>query len=254
MLVEAIQGFIVLGLIFIPLELLFPLHSQPILRRFWQVDTFYYFSGFLVGRFAGLILFWMFAHTLAKLIPVAWKTSIQSQPLMLQLIAAVFIGDLGYYIAHRMLHTLPWLWKFHAVHHSVEQMDWLATVRVHPGDQVLTKLFQVIPIYSLGFSGKTLAIYVLYSAAIAFYIHANTRIQVGWLKWVVATPQFHHWHHVNLPEASHKNFAAQLPVLDWLFGTLYLPKKSIPTKYGINAAVPSGYLGQLFYPFQHEKS
>jgi sterol desaturase/sphingolipid hydroxylase (fatty acid hydroxylase superfamily) len=128
-------------------------------------------------------------------------------------------------------------------------MDWLAAVRVHPCDQVFTKTWQMLPLYWLGFTKETLVIYALYSAAIAFLIHANIKINFGIIKWFVATPQFHHWHHSEIPTIQNKNFAAQFPLLDLLFGTLYMPVGKIPNKYGIYEAIPTGYLDQILYPF-----
>lgn len=186
---------------------------------------------------------------LNQFIDLEWQAKIATQPIVIQVIEAILLADLGYYIAHRLLHTVPVLWKFHAVHHSVEQMDWLATVRVHPVDQVFTRFFQLIPIFCCGFSVKALGIYALFSSAIAFFIHANTRLKLGFLTWIVATPQFHHWHHANDPAAYNKNLAAQCPLFDLLFGTFYLPDRKIPQEYGIAETFPNGYFRQFLYPF-----
>ena len=86
-------------------------------------------------------------------VPDAWRTAIAARPIWLQVITVVIIADLGFYLAHRLFHAVPWLWHFHAVHHSIEEMDWLAAHRVHPVDQIVTKGASLVPVFVLGFSG-----------------------------------------------------------------------------------------------------
>jgi sterol desaturase/sphingolipid hydroxylase (fatty acid hydroxylase superfamily)/rhodanese-related sulfurtransferase len=251
MLLDVVKGFVLLFLIFVPLERVFTLHSQRILRSQWKTDLLYYVTGFFIGR-AGLALCTFTAALL--MVGHSVSTDLQEwvamQPIVAQLAAAIVIGDFGYYTAHRLLHTVPWLWQFHAVHHSVEEMDWLAAVRVHPVDQLLTKFFQIVPLFLLGFSTQTLALYALFSAAIAFYIHANIRLTVGPLKWVIVTPEFHRWHHANEPGVRNKNLSVQTPLMDLLFGTFYLPPGKRPRQLGNPYPIPSGYLPQFLHPFQ----
>jgi sterol desaturase/sphingolipid hydroxylase (fatty acid hydroxylase superfamily) len=84
----------------------------------------------------------------------------------------------------------------------------------------------------------------------ATFIHANVRWQFPWLRPFLVTPAFHHWHHSSSSEAVDKNFAVHLPVLDWIFGSYYLPNRW-PESYGIAGGpkVPEGFLGQLAHPF-----
>lgn len=250
MITDVIKGFIVLFIVFVPLERLFPLHQQKTFRRGWTVDATYYLTGFFIGR-AGTVVCVALAFVLAGgTANSELQRWVSSQPIGWQLVAAIAIADVGYYLGHRLMHTVPWLWQFHAIHHSIEEMDWLAAVRVHPVDQLFTKLLQMIPLYWLGFSTQTFALFALFSAAIAFFIHTNTRLTVGPLKWVVATPEFHHWHHANQPGVRNKNLAAQLPLMDLLFGTLYMPNGQHPTRYGIPYSIPSSYFKQFTAPFQ----
>jgi sterol desaturase/sphingolipid hydroxylase (fatty acid hydroxylase superfamily) len=247
---EVIKGFILLAFIFLPLERLFTLHPQKIFRPQWGTDATYFFIGNLIGKAGIAISAFITFSLLGNFINPELQNRVASQPEWLQLIAAVIIADIGYYIAHRLLHTVPWMWKFHAVHHSIQHLDWLATVRVHPLDQIFTKTCQMIPLYLLGFNAKSLAIYALFSAGIAFFIHSNIRLKLALLKWLIATPEFHHWHHVNEPKIHNQNFAAQIPLLDWLFGTLYTSEKRTPNRYGISEQLPSNYFRQLLYPFK----
>ena len=74
-------------------------------------------------------------------------------------------------------------------------------------------------------------------------------MHAGPLTWLIATPEFHHWHHANHHEAYNKNYAGQLPVVDWMFRSVYLPRLSWPESYGCDAVAPRGYLSQLAWPF-----
>jgi sterol desaturase/sphingolipid hydroxylase (fatty acid hydroxylase superfamily) len=245
---EIIKGFVILAGIFIPLERIFALHNQKVFRRGWQTDATYFFTGHFIGK-SGAIAVVVTLSRMTDILNHELQSKISSQPIWLQFVEAIVISDLAYYIAHRLLHEVPWLWQFHAVHHSIERMDWLAAVRVHPCEQLFTQICKMMPLYWLGFTKETFAVYALYSAALAFLIHANIKIQFGVLKWFVATPEFHHWHHSKIPEINNKNFAVQLPLLDLLFGTLYMPAGKSPQKYGIYDCIPAGYVGQMLYPF-----
>ncbi|TIV91865.1 MAG: sterol desaturase family protein, partial [Mesorhizobium sp.] len=158
-----------------------------------------------------------------RFVPEALTAAVQSQPVWLQAIEALLIADIGFYLAHRAFHAVPFLWRFHAIHHSIEEMDWLAAHRVHPVDQILTKSASFLPLFALGFSAEAVLIYVLIYQWQSVFIHSNTRIKFGPLKWLIASPQFHHWHHANEREAYDKNFAGQLPILDLIGGTLFMP-------------------------------
>ena len=142
---------------------------------------------------------------------------------------------------HRAFHRVPVLWRFHRIHHSADVMDWLAGSRLHLVDVAVTRGLTYVPIYLLGFAEPPLFAYVAFVSVQATFIHANVRFRFGPLRWVLATPQFHHWHHGAEPEAVDKNFAVHLPVLDRLFGTCYLPKDQWPASYGLadGATVPS---------------
>lgn len=248
MLPEIVKGFIILACIFIPLETIFSLHKQKIFRLGWATDATYFFTGHFIGRF-GAIVVTVTLSLMTNFINPELQSKVASQPVWLQFAEAIIVSDLAYYIAHRLLHEVPWLWQFHAVHHSIEHMDWLAAVRVHPCEQLFTQICKIMPLVWLGFAKETFVVYALYSAAIAFLIHANITLRFGVLKWFVATPQFHRWHHSKIPKINNKNFAVQLPLLDLLFGTLYMPAGKRPRKYGVSDRLPASYLGQLLYPF-----
>jgi lathosterol oxidase len=176
---------------------------------------------------------------------------VRALPTVLQFFLLLLVADFTQYWVHRAFHAIPLLWRFHAVHHSAEQMDWLAGSRLHLVDIAVTRGLTYVPIYLLGFGDGPLFAYLVVVSAQATFIHANIRFDFGWVKWLVATPQFHHWHHAAEREAIDKNFAVHLPMLDWLFGTMYLPGRW-PKAYGIEGGsrVPDGFFKQLFWPLK----
>jgi sterol desaturase/sphingolipid hydroxylase (fatty acid hydroxylase superfamily) len=172
-------------------------------------------------------------------------------PFVAQFLAILFIADLTQYWVHRAFHVVPWLWRFHEIHHSVEEMDWLAGSRLHLVDAVLTRAATYVPIYILGFGEPALFAYVVWVVVQATFIHANVRWECRPLRRLLATPAFHHWHHAAEAAAVDKNFAVHLPVIDRLFGTYYLPDRW-PEAYGLVGGrhLPAGYVRQFIYPLR----
>ena len=134
------------------------------------------------------------------------------------------------------------------MHHSITEMDWLAAGHLHPLDQVFTRSCAVVPLLALGFTRATFGAYLVFATLLAIGIHANVRFRFGPLLHVVATPEFHHWHHSKDPAAIDTNFGG-FPIVDRLFGTLYLPADHHPADYGTSEPEPDGYLAQLAWPF-----
>jgi sterol desaturase/sphingolipid hydroxylase (fatty acid hydroxylase superfamily) len=255
------SAVIILACVFIPLERLLPLHKdQGPLRRNWIHDLSYVlFNGFLI-RAGSTLMFGAAMAAYRSYVDPADTAWVASQAIWLQVIAVTVIADTGYYIAHRASHAVPFLWKFHSVHHSIEQMDWLATHRVHPVDQILSNGLSLLPIYFIGFSPAAVGIYFVIYQVQALLVHSNVRITFGPLKYIFATPEYHHWHHANQREAYDRNFASQLAIIDVVAGTIFLPRHR-PEKYGLTEPMPAFYHQQLLYPFQaifkswtHEKS
>lgn len=253
MLIKLIYAFAIFFVIFTPLELLFPLHSQKFFRQGWLADFIHFFvTRIFVNLFLAIAVF-----SLLPVLDVFVNSDIQQfiadQPFWLQLTTAVFVQEIGAYFAHRLLHTVPFLWKFHAIHHSSEEIDWLSSARLHPLDQTFTRICGFIPLYLLGFTKEILGLYIIVVTFNAIFIHANVRFSFGPLKWVIATPEFHRWHHANDPAVYTKNLAGTFPIIDLIFGTLYLPKNKKPTQYGIGEPMPHDYLHQLTHPFRGSK-
>ena len=245
-----LEEFLLAAAIFIPLEKLVPLRRrQQTLRDLWATDLLHVLvSGLLIRLgLTGVVLSAVAASPLV--VSPALREAIAAQPTWLAFLEILIIADLGFYLSHRALHAVPLLWRFHSVHHSIEEMDWLAAHRVHPVDQILVKTASLVPVFILGFPAAPILLFTLLYQWQALLIHSNVDIRFGPLRWLLASPQFHHWHHANEPGAIDKNFAGQLPLFDLLFGTLHLPGRETPRIYGTDAPVPRSYIGHLVFPF-----
>ena len=240
--------------VFLPLERVFALHHQKVLRREAAVDIGYCFiNGLLIGVLlsAPLSLVVRGAH---HFLPAGFYSTVGALPVWLRAVLALVVGEVGYYWGHRLSHEIPFLWRFHAVHHSAREVDFLVSGRGHPVDLVVSRLFTLVPIYILGIanplktSGNVFAILVLLvSANWSFLIHANLRWRLGKLEWLITSPAFHHWHHTRTGKVDH-NYATMLPWMDRIFGTHHLPRTEWPESYGITASMPETLPAQLIYP------
>lgn len=238
--------------VFIPLERWFALRrDQPIFRHGWRTDLAYFFVSALAVQWVTIITMKPAQVLFAWVLDEQWRTSIGKQPLWLQIIEILLITDFVQYWAHRAFHRIPFLWKFHAIHHSVERMDWLAGSRLHIIDIVVTRGLSYMPLFALGFADAALLGYGVIVTLQATLIHANVRFKFGPLRYWLVTPQFHHWHHSDEDAAIDKNFAVHLPIWDWLFGSYYLPGEQWPASYGVKGdKPPEGFFRQLFWPFK----
>jgi sterol desaturase/sphingolipid hydroxylase (fatty acid hydroxylase superfamily) len=243
---------LVLALLFVPMEGLWPLRVQKVFREGWETDLKHFFvshAGVQLLSFAALIP----AQVLfAWAVHLDFQQAVAAQPLWLQFVELIFCVDFATYWIHRAFHQVPWLWSFHAIHHSSLKMDWLAGSRMHPVDVIVTRAVAFLPVFLLGFAPPALYAYLAFVSFQAVFIHANVRWRFPYLRRLVSTPEYHHWHHSSDEEGVDKNFASFLPLWDFLFGTLHLPDHW-PRKYGtVNFQPPEDYAGQLLYPFRRK--
>lgn len=240
-----------MAILFVPIEIVFPKRkAQSTFHEEWRTDLIYFIVSHLLVQFFGVI-----TQQPAKLF-FGWmgldeiQNFVQNLPLLIQLFLAFFIADLFQYWTHRFFHMHAFMWRFHSIHHSTENMDWLAGSRTHFIDIFVTRSMAFIPLYVLGFSTIAFNIYVIFMAIHAVLIHSNTRINFGFLKYIFATPQYHHWHHCKDSEFYGKNFATIFPFIDRMFGTYFLPKDVWPEDTGLlESDFPKGYVKQAIYPF-----
>jgi sterol desaturase/sphingolipid hydroxylase (fatty acid hydroxylase superfamily) len=255
-------GFVALAAAFAVLARIAPARpGQPLRRAGFRVDLIYWVftplatktltRAAVAAAVAGLAL--LSGVPLDRTAIAAFASSrsfVGSQPAWLQALEVLVLADLIGYGTHRLFHGRR-LWRFHAVHHSSTELDWLSSVRVHPVNDVVAKVAHVVPLFLLGFRGAILAGYVPFVALYALFLHANVSWTFGPLRYVIASPAFHRWHHTSEEEGCDKNFAGFFPAIDLAFGTFYMPPGRAPERFGIaRGDVPAGFLAQLAYPFR----
>jgi len=243
--------------VFVPLEMLFAVHPHSGPRRQWVVDLGYYFLNSLISATLVAIPLSVLTVTLRDLLPAAWLAGMAEWPLWVRLVAGLLVSETGYYWGHRISHQVPWLWRFHAIHHSAPQLDYLVNTRAHPLDMVFSRLCALVPLYGLGLgspvqiAGSLVPIVIsVLGTSWGFFVHANLKWRFGPLEWLISTPAFHHWHHTRTGPLD-RNFSSTLPLLDLLFGTAYLPRE-FPADYGIDATLPETLVDQVLYPWVPE--
>jgi sterol desaturase/sphingolipid hydroxylase (fatty acid hydroxylase superfamily) len=239
------------ALIFIFIEKLFALRKdQPVFRPEWQTDLHHFIVNHMVIGFM-LLATNLLVHKL-----FGWAASdgirgwVGGLPFWAALPLIVLVADLVQYWTHRAYHEVPLLWRLHAVHHSAKHMDWLAGSRQHIIEILITRTLVLAPIFSLGFSKDVIDAYIIIVGFQAVFNHANVSVRLGPLRYLIVTPNFHHWHHSQDQEALDKNYAAHFAFLDHLFGTAVQSDKVWPEHYGVlGDYVPNGFWKQVKFPF-----
>lgn len=251
-----VVNMIATGLMFAPLERIFPHRAEQRLFRIeWREDLFYFLVSSMLVQ---LITFLALAPSSYINTHFGWldstRSAIGALPWLVQFILAMLLTDLAQYWFHRLFHRVPFLWGFHAVHHSAKAMDWLAGARMHFIEIVLLRGVTSLPLLTLGFAPSVMQAYVGMVYIYASLVHANLKGDFDMLGKFLVVPRFHHWHHAIEAEGVDKNFAIHFPFLDRLFGTYYLPEGKWPSGYGVPETVPNGYLAQMKYPFVRKQT
>lgn len=244
-------------LVFVAIEKVFPLYrNQAVFRREWQTDL----KHFAVNHFlVGLILLsvnFVIHHGFGWLVSHDFQLAVRRIPFVPQLLLCILVADLAQYWTHRAYHEVPFLWKFHAVHHSAKTMDWLAGSRQHVLEIVLTRVCVLAPLFVIGFGEAVINAYILIVGFQAVLNHANVHLPWGPLKYLIVTPDFHHWHHSSDDEAIDRNYAAHYSFLDHVFGTaVKVPAhKPLPANYGVvGDYMPDGWAAQQGFPFRAKR-
>lgn len=178
-------------------------------------------------------------------------------PVVLQLILLLIVGDAGRYWGHRLAHEVPFLWNFHAIHHSTKRLYWWNATRQHPVDKTWFTFTEMVFPVLLGADGIVLSMYFGVTVVCGFSQHCNINIKLGPLYWFFNVVDLHRWHHSKVIQESNNNYGNNLIIFDRLFGTYFHPERQMkpkPKKLGelglLNPNYPKNYLGQLIAPFK----
>jgi sterol desaturase/sphingolipid hydroxylase (fatty acid hydroxylase superfamily) len=170
-------------------------------------------------------------------------------PFGAECVLACAIGEFFYYWAHRAGHAIPWLWRFHAIHHSSHRLYWLNVVRFHPVDALLQLVGHVGPLALLGAPPRVIAAVVAVTSVHGLLQHGNVDLRLGPLNWVFSAAELHRWHHARDVSRANHNYGQVLLLWDVVFGTRYLPGERPPADVGLvqPAHVPQTYLAQILF-------
>lgn len=171
-------------------------------------------------------------------------------PLWGQAILFLILADIPMYWLHRIFHG-PTLWRYHAIHHSSVELDWISAGRFHPINIVFGSVAVDIALLLAGFSPQMMIWAGPFRIFHSAFVHANLNWTLGPFQYVIASPVFHRWHHTGLADGGNTNFSSSFPIWDILFGTFYMPKDRLPADYGADdPALPEGFVAQLAYPLR----
>ena len=255
---------ILLSLFIWGLEILFPWRKkQPILRKDFFLDLFYLLFNFYLFKIIVFYGFSVLAEKTFNLI-IGGKENLilfdttTFNPILQVIIFFVFL-DFIQYITHRILHHFSFLWEFHKVHHSVEQMGFAAHFRYHWMENVFYTPMKYISMMLIGNFSPDQAFLVYYiSIAIGHLNHANINLSYGPLKYIFNNPKMHIWHHTKkLPEKFNKgvNFGISLSIWDYIFKTNYIPTTGKDNELGFTNSenFPKSFLNQFIHGFKKTK-
>ncbi len=249
---NASAPFVVVALfvLVVPFEKLFPRHrGQRVRRQGLGTDLTFALATPLISG-VGLVV-----ALVAGVVSLAWLPGLALRSLVamlptpaLPILGAVLFDHAGYWV-HRFAHEKAALWRFHSVHHTGEKLDWLSGIRVHHLDGFLLGP-PVLLLIAAGFPAEITGGIAILQMIVGLFLHANVRWRLRPLHRIIATPDFHHWHHANEPASIHTNYAAFLPIWDQLFGTYRVPKDRQPSLYGIDEPHPTSFVGLLTTPLK----
>lgn len=241
--------------------------QQSVFRKQFWLDFFYMFFNFFIFN---LIIFIALSNTASLMMKDFWGlfgitigdiqlVHLEQYPKWVALLIFFIVSDFFQWLTHRLLHRSDFLWKFHKVHHSVEEMSFPAHLRYHWMETIVYKSIQYIPLALIGgFSVADVFIVHYISIAIGHLNHINANIDYGPLKYIFNNPRMHIWHHAKDLPADRRygvNFGLTFSFWDYMFGTAYIPSsgKDIPLGFENVEKYPSRFFAQMAYPFKKEK-
>ena len=213
----------------------------------------------LVHMLVNLSVIQFTAEILARLgdaVPATVRLFPVESRLWVQLLLVAVVLDLSLYAMHRISHHVPWLWRFHMIHHSAERLYWMNGERRHPLHAMLMAGPGVVLLFASGAPSAVVATWFGILTVHLGFQHSNLDYRLGWLRHVIGVAEIHRWHHKRDFEDAQVNFGEFLMVWDRLFGTFYdSTGKQGDANVGLRERdYPKGYLGQLTEPFGRDRA
>ncbi|MCH2173709.1 sterol desaturase family protein [Myxococcota bacterium] len=184
---------------------------------------------------------------------VSWP---EHWPLVFQVVLACAVAEFFDYWAHRAMHQVPWLWRFHSIHHSAHRVYWLNATRSHPGELLVRGLLGGVPLAALGVSEVVFAYTMVLGRVAGLFQHANIDFRLGIFGWIFSIGNLHRWHHSRIRTEADKNYGNSFIVWDAVFGTRFLPPdREPPAEVGIDGLeeFPTRYAAQVLAPFRYRE-
>jgi len=233
--------------------------NQRMLRRQFGQDLFWLlFNGHYAGILVAHLAAFLFAWAMPAIEPARSVGLISAGPAWVQFAVFLVVKDFLEWCVHNLLHRVPWLWEFHKLHHSIEELDWIGNFRFHWMEIVVYQGLTYLPLVMLGASGGVILAIAVFATLVGHLNHSNLNISWGPLRYAINSPRMHVWHHdLEWPSDRPRgvNFGIVLSVWDWLFGTAHWPSSAVspdqqPRGLGFPGLerFPRDLLGRLVYP------
>lgn len=211
------------------------------------VRDIYHFLVNETMNYVGMFLL-SFASIFA-IFPEVWPSS---WGFTFQLLLAIVLFDLTTTLFHFWSHKNAFLWRFHAVHHSLTRMYGFNGIMKHPAFQIFDALFAIGPLIIIGIP-QNVAIALVFCVFIQLLLqHSNADIKTGWLRGLFATAELHRFHHLK-GRAGDVNFALFFSVWDRFLQTAYFEQRKSLEDHEIGIEefdYPVNYYAQLMKPFK----
>lgn len=143
-------------------------------------------------------------------------------PYWLAILATVLFRDAGQYVFHRFVHSVPWFWRFHVVHHSDPHIDVSTGLRFHPVELIANILFIAPIMIVLGAPLEVLVPFEAIATLVGIYAHSSVGLPDRvdrMVRLVIVTPGLHHIHHSDLAEDFDRNYGVCFTFWDRIGGT-----------------------------------
>lgn len=249
--------FLICAAVFLPLSFVVAGPRQPLLHTgmipdalYWLVAPSLLYTPVTAWMFAVLVDSGLYSiDDVGQVVDGA--VPVRFLPVLLQVLLILLIMDLIQYWVHRLSHSAAF-WKFHAIHHSAINVDWLTSTRFHPADTIVRSYCVYLLVAALGFDPQAWLVLVPFNTLYSPLVHANLDWTYGPFRYLLVSPVFHRWHHTHAAEGGNSNFAPTFPFIDLLFGTYYEAKDARPALFGTphDAVSQSNIFSQLVYPLR----